>query len=52
MGLRSTTSPVIGVPIFSLLPFLRRRGESADADCLPPAGENVIAADYCGRAPP
>lgn len=33
---------------FSLLPFLRRRGESADADCLPPAGENVIAADIVG----
>lgn len=33
---------------FSLLPFLRRRGESVDADCLPPAGENVIAADIVG----
>lgn len=33
---------------FSLLPFLCRRGESTDAGCLPPAGENVIAADIVG----
>lgn len=39
---------VIGDADLFPITFLRRRGESADADCLPPAGENVIAADIVG----